>query len=155
MGRVFVTVIPLTLMASPTRIGSGGSGVSVSTLLRNSCVNPPLNFRFVIKSGCMTVSVPPVGVIPIAGAALEFEIPQRFPPPETVIPNPGVIVISPVPAGACIVSALQLVLVVKPVSSILLGSCDVPSRDTARGCNVHEISLPIIEMFLACCECAI
>ena len=35
----------------------------------------------------------------------------------------------------------------KPVNSILLGVYDVPSRDTARGCNVHEISLPIIEMF--------
>ena len=53
----------------------------------------------------------------------------------------------PPPAGACIVSASPLVLVVNPVNSILLGVCDVPSRDTARGCNVHEISLPIIEMF--------
>ena len=111
-------------------------------------MNPPLNFKFVTTSGWYIVSVPPVGVIPYAGAALEFDIAYVLPEPVTFIPNPGVIVTPvPPPAGACIVSASPLVLVVKPVNSILLGVYDVPSRDTARDCNVQLISLPIMEMF--------
>ena len=119
----------------------------MSTLLRKVCVNPPLNFKLVTTFGWYTVSVPPVGVMPIAGAALELSIAQRFPPPETEIPNPGEIVTPPVPAGACIVSASPLVLVVKPVNSRDVGVYETESRDTARGCKVQLISLPIIDMF--------
>ena len=53
----------------------------------------------------------------------------------------------PPPAGACIAISPPLSVVVNPVNSILLGVYDVPSRDTARGCNVQLISLPIMEMF--------
>ena len=35
----------------------------------------------------------------------------------------------------------------KPVHSIELGVCDVPSRDTVSGCRVQEISLATIEIF--------
>ena len=117
-------------------------------MLKNVCVNPPLNFKLVTTSGWYIVSVPPVGVIPYAGAALELDIAYVLPEPVTFIPNPGVIVTPvPPPAGACIVRALPLVLVVKPVNSRDVGVYDVPSRDTARGCKVQLISLPIIDMF--------
>ena len=36
----------------------------------------------------------------------------------------------------------------KPVNSILLGVCVVPSRDTARGCKVQLISLATIDMLV-------
>ena len=53
------------------------------------------------------------------------------PESETAIPNPGVIVTpEPPPAGACIVRALPLVLVVKPVNSREVGVYETESRDT-------------------------
>ena len=64
-------------------------------------------------------------------------------------PNPGVIVtLEPPPAGACIVRALPLVLVVKPVNSRDVGVYETESNSTASGCKVQLISLPTIEILV-------
>ena len=64
IGFVLLILSPDTWIPSPATYGSGGSGVSVSTLLKNVCVNLPLNFKLVTTFGWYIVSVPPVGVIP-------------------------------------------------------------------------------------------